>query len=62
MILVAGATGRLGTEIVRRLREQGEDVRGLVRATSAHEKIARLKELARRPGHLARHTNSRWRQ
>jgi uncharacterized protein YbjT (DUF2867 family) len=45
MILVAGATGHLGTEIVRRLREKGEEVRGLVRATSAPEKIARLKEL-----------------
>lgn len=45
MILVAGATGRLGTEIVRRLRDKGEEVRGLIRATSAPEKIARLKEL-----------------
>ena len=45
MILVAGATGRLGTEIVRRLREHGEEVRCLVRATSTHEKIQHLKEL-----------------
>jgi len=44
MILVAGATGNLGSEIVRRLRERGEEVRGLVRNTSAPEKIARLKE------------------
>ena len=45
MILVAGSTGSLGTEIVRLLRERGESVRGLVRSTSAPEKIARLKEL-----------------
>ncbi len=45
MILVAGSTGSLGTEIVRLLRERGESVRGLVRATSATEKIAHLKEL-----------------
>lgn len=45
MILVAGATGNLGSEIVRRLRERGEEVRGLVRNTSAPEKTARLKEL-----------------
>lgn len=45
MILVAGATGSLGSEIVRQLRERGESVRGLVRATSAPEKVARLREL-----------------
>ena len=45
MILVAGSTGSLGTEIVRLLRERGESVRGLVRATSAPEKIAHLKQL-----------------
>ncbi|MEO8192700.1 MAG: SDR family oxidoreductase [Gemmatimonadales bacterium] len=45
MILVAGATGHLGTEVVRRLREKGEAVRGLVRATSAPEKTAALEEL-----------------
>lgn len=44
MILVAGATGNLGSEIVRRLRNKGETVRGLVRATSAPEKITGLKE------------------
>lgn len=44
MILVAGATGRLGSEIVRRLRLRGEEVRGLTRATSAPEKIAQLRE------------------
>lgn len=45
MILVAGATGRLGTEIVNRLRRRGEAVRGLARVTSDPEKVARLKEL-----------------
>lgn len=42
MILVAGATGNLGSEIVTRLRKKGEAVRGLVRVTSAPEKVARL--------------------
>jgi len=45
MILVVGATGQLGSEIIRRLREKGEAVRGLVRSTSAPEKIARLREM-----------------
>jgi uncharacterized protein YbjT (DUF2867 family) len=43
MILVAGATGNLGSEIVRRLRERGQSVRGLVRKTSAPEKVERLR-------------------
>ena len=45
MILVAGSTGVLGSEIVRRLRDRGEKVRALVRATSAPEKIERLKTI-----------------
>ncbi|MEP6905457.1 MAG: NmrA family NAD(P)-binding protein [Gemmatimonadales bacterium] len=45
MILVAGSTGSLGSEIVRQLREGGEEVRGLVRATSAPEKVKRLKQM-----------------
>jgi NADH dehydrogenase len=45
MILVAGSTGNLGTEIVRLLRERGESVRGLVRSTSAQEKVAHLHDL-----------------
>lgn len=45
MILVAGATGKLGSEIVRRLRAKGEEVRGLVRTTSAPENVSRLKAL-----------------
>src|SRR5689334_18049858 len=42
MILVAGATGLLGSEICRRLRKRGERVRGLVRETSSPEKVASL--------------------
>src|SRR5688500_20394913 len=45
MILVAGSTGNLGSEVVRQLRERGESVRGLVRQTSAPEKVARLREM-----------------
>src|SRR5215204_5099468 len=43
MILVAGSTGSLGTEIVRRLLTKGEAVRGLARVTSAPEKVESLK-------------------
>lgn len=45
MILVAGATGGLGSEICRRLRARGERVRGLVRTTSATDKVAGLQDL-----------------
>jgi len=45
MILVAGSTGSLGSEIVRQLRERGESVRGLVRSTSAPEKVERLRKM-----------------
>src|SRR5918999_3727563 len=45
MILVAGATGYLGTEICRLLRERGSNVRALVRPTSSTEKIERLRAL-----------------
>jgi len=44
MILVAGSTGVLGSEIVRRLIARGEKVRAMVRATSAPEKIERLEK------------------
>ena len=39
MILVAGATGTLGSEIVSRLIARAEKVRAMVRATSAPEKV-----------------------
>ena len=45
MILVAGSTGNLGSEVVRQLRELDEPVRGLVRATSAPEKVERLRKM-----------------
>jgi uncharacterized protein YbjT (DUF2867 family) len=45
MILVAGATGVLGTEIVRRLRERGESVRALVRESSDAGKVASLEKM-----------------
>jgi uncharacterized protein YbjT (DUF2867 family) len=45
MILVAGSTGILGSEIVRQLREQDQPVRALVRKTSDPEKVERLKNL-----------------
>ena len=41
MILVVGATGLLGSEICRRLRERGRDVRALVRAGSPREAALR---------------------
>ncbi|CAN5161060.1 hypothetical protein BH23GEM2_BH23GEM2_13170 [soil metagenome] len=45
MILVAGATGVLGSEIVRRLIDRGQSVRALVRPTSAPEKVASLEQM-----------------
>lgn len=45
MIFVAGSTGNLGTEVVRLLRERGESVRGLVRPTSAPEKVEHLHDI-----------------
>ena len=44
-VLVAGATGFLGTEICRQLIAKKMTVKGLVRATSDASKIAHLKEL-----------------
>ena len=49
MFLVAGSTGGLGSEIVRLLRERGESVRGLVRKTSAADKVSHLRELGAEP-------------
>jgi uncharacterized protein YbjT (DUF2867 family) len=45
MILVAGATGILGSEIVRRLRARGEEVRAMIRVSSAPEKVERLEQM-----------------
>jgi uncharacterized protein YbjT (DUF2867 family) len=42
MILVAGSTGVLGSEIVGRLIARGEKVRAMVRVTSAPEKVEQL--------------------
>lgn len=51
MILVAGATGQLGSEIVKRLLGRGQKVRALVRASSDAQRVAALEkagaELAR---------------
>lgn len=45
MILVAGATGFLGSEICRQLRAQGKPVRALVRPTADPAKLDNLKQL-----------------
>jgi len=45
MIFVAGATGVLGNEVVRRLRERGESVRALVRESSDAGKVAALEDM-----------------
>jgi uncharacterized protein YbjT (DUF2867 family) len=45
MILVAGATGNLGSEICRRLRARGAAVRGLARATSSPERVQTLEAM-----------------
>ena len=44
-VLVAGATGFLGSEICRQLRAKNKNVKGLVRITSELNKVAQLKEL-----------------
>ena len=43
MILVAGATGLVGSEVCQRLTRRGEPVRALVRATSSKEKVEALR-------------------
>ena len=42
-VLVAGATGFLGSEICRQLLEKNIKVKGLVRTTSDANKVAQLK-------------------
>ena len=44
-VLVAGATGFLGSEICRQLIAKNKNVKGLVRITSDSNKVAQLKEL-----------------
>ncbi|WP_462248646.1 SDR family oxidoreductase [Ferruginibacter sp.] len=44
-VLVAGATGYLGSEICRQLIAKNKTVKGLVRTTSDSNKVAYLKEL-----------------
>ena len=43
MVLVAGATGLVGSEVCQRLMRRGEPVRALVRASSSKEKIEALR-------------------
>jgi uncharacterized protein YbjT (DUF2867 family) len=43
MILVVGATGLVGAEVCQRARARGEQVRALVRDTSASEKVESLR-------------------
>ncbi len=42
MVLVVGATGRVGSEVCERLARRGEKVRALVRGTSSKERTAAL--------------------
>lgn len=44
-ILIVGATGVLGTEVVRQLRAEQKTVRALVRTTSAPEKVEALRAM-----------------
>ena len=43
MVLVAGATGYVGAEVCRLLKEQGVPARALVRSSSAPERVAALR-------------------
>ncbi|MEW5918980.1 MAG: NAD(P)H-binding protein, partial [Gemmatimonadota bacterium] len=45
IVLVAGATGALGTAIVRLLRARDHSVVALVRTSSEHQKVADFKKL-----------------
>ncbi|HVT44647.1 MAG TPA: SDR family oxidoreductase [Thermoanaerobaculia bacterium] len=45
MHLVVGATGSLGSDICRRLRSRGHDVRGLVRPSSNPDTVSALRQM-----------------
>lgn len=45
MILVVGATGFLGLEVCRRLRQRGEPVRALYRESSAPDRVDELRRI-----------------
>lgn len=45
MILVIGATGKLGGEICRRLSAEGKEVRAMIRPTAAPQKVEALKKM-----------------
>lgn len=47
--LIVGATGSLGGEICRRLVQRGESVKGLVRRSSAPERVEQLRSLGVEP-------------
>src|SRR5688572_29157182 len=49
MVLVVGATGLVGGEVCQSLARRGEQVRALVRATSAKEKIDALRSCGAEP-------------
>lgn len=55
MVLVIGATGQLGSDVVRNLAEAGRPVRALVRPGSAHEDLAALEGVEVVNGDLADH-------
>lgn len=49
IVVVAGATGNLGTRIARALVKRGAAVRALVRETSNHEAVQRLRSIGATP-------------
>ncbi|DBB11385.1 TPA: hypothetical protein ACH3X3_006804 [Trebouxia sp. C0006] len=54
--VVSGASGFIGTELVKQLLEKGYNVKGTVRDTSNKEKVAHLTKLAEAlPGKLTLH-------
>lgn len=54
--VVSGASGFIGTELVKQLLEKGYNVKGTVRDTSNHDKTQHLTKLAEAlPGKLTLH-------